>query len=314
MKQERKKKRNTRFGPWTGRVLMMAACILFLWSGYELYRIWRGYEMGKQEYDEIRNAVKQTAEQINPSDLQTASEPGSGNPDDRNDQTQTDFSREVISGLEGLDYAAYETEGNIMGLPGMPLVNLIAVRYNLVDFEKLRQLNPDVVAWITIEGTNIDYPVLYSPVSNDTYLRTTITGEFNNAGSIFVDYRVQHPFGSQNTLIHGHNQRNKMMFHELSYYVDEEFFNSHRQILIYLPSGKCSTYEIYSFYRTDKVSPTYDCSYAGREYQQYLDYSKKQSWYDTGVTLTMEDRIITLSTCTNDWDDERYVVHARKIS
>ncbi len=300
MERDQKRKTTRRASVWLRRAVLLAACLLFFGALYELIQIWNGYEAGRQEYDAIRDEVKQTVARTEAESLETEPQPESIE----------------SSGSESsaVDFSAYERAGTIMGLPGVPLVNLIAVRYDLIDFEKLRQMNPDVVAWITIEGTNIDYPVLYSPTSNDTYLRTTLTGEFNNAGSIFVDYRVQHPFGSQNTLIHGHNQRNKMMFHELSYYVDESFFWDHRQILIYLPSGTCTTYEIYSFYRSDRVSPTYDCSYVGGEYQQYLDYSKEQSWYDTGVTLTMEDRIITLSTCTNEWDDGRYVVHARKIS
>ena len=291
---------------WIRITLMCLSCILLCWSSYELCGIRYEYNKAEQEYEAIRDAVKNSAPKGGEVDVTESPMESTG-------ASMSQCYADSL-GLSSLDMSQYETAGTIMGLPGIPLNYLIAVRYNLVDFDKLQQINPEVVGWITIEGTNIDYPVLHSQESNEYYLRKTITGEFNNAGSIFVDYKVETPFSCENTIIHGHNQRNKTMFHELSYYEDKEFFNSHRHILIYLPSKECVTYEIYSFYISPSVSVTYDCSYIGTEYQLYLDYTMEQSWYDTGVKLTMEDKIITLSTCTNGWEDERYVVHARKIS
>lgn len=211
-----------------------------------------------------------------------------------------------------IDYAAYEQPGQIL-ISGSALDVLVEARYPM-DFGYLLSINSEVVGWIRVEGTNIDYPMVQT-TDNEKYLRLTISGEWNNAGSIFVDYRVAQPFVSENTIIHGHNQRNNMMFHALVNYADEAYFNQHQRIVIDTPDGACSTYQVFAFYQSPKKSVTYDCSYeSAAEYQLYLDYIQEQNWYPNTVPVTTEDRIITLSTCSNEWDDTRYVIHAKKIS
>lgn len=291
-------------GLWIRKILFCISCILLFWSCYELYNIFSEYKKGTEEYENIRDVVK--------NETPTWTKPTQEDVSEESSEQESETKKEVI-GLEDIDMSAYEVQGSIQASPTYKLLDLVAIRYNLIDFDSLCAINSDVVGWITIEGTNIDYPVVQGE-DNTYYLRKTITGEFNIAGSIFVDYLVENPFYSENTLIHGHNQKNNAMFHYLSYYVDKDYFDSHRYILIYLPNGKCVTYEIYSFYISESVSVTFDCTYTGNEYQQYLNYSLENSWYDTGVNLTTADKIITLSTCTNGVDDGRYIVHARKIS
>ncbi len=211
-----------------------------------------------------------------------------------------------------IDFGAYESPGKIY-ISGSALDVLVEYRYPM-DFNYLLSINSEVVGWITVEGTNIDYPMVQA-ADNEKYLRMTLTGEWNNAGSIFVDYKVAQPFVSDNTIIHGHNQRNNMMFHEVVNYADADYFNNHQRILIYTPDGSCSTYQVFAFYKIPSHNVTYDCNYASKgEYQQYLNHIAANNWYNTGVQVTTDDRIITLSTCSNEWDDTRYVIHAKKIS
>ena len=133
-------------------------------------------------------------------------------------------------------------------------------------------------------------------------------------GKYFVDYRVQQPFISENTMIHGHNQRNKAMFHDLTLYMEKEFWESHPYVSILTPE-KNYLYQIYSCYQSPNVSKTYNCQFSGEEqYQDYLNYTMEQSLYDTGISVSSSDRIITLSTCNNDWEITRMVVHAKLIS
>ena len=104
------------------------------------------------------------------------------------------------------------------------------------------------------------------------------------------------------------------MFHDLTLYLDREFWESHPYVSILTPE-KNYLYQIYSCYQSPNVSKTYNCQFSSQEqYQEYLDYSVSQSLYDTGVSVSSSDRIITLSTCNNDWEDTRMVVHAKLIS
>ena len=334
--------------------VLILSCVVFLWAGYQLIQVFVGYHDSEQEYEDIRNAVRETALSV---------ESGSGESDsaescdDSSNALESSEEETVESGphpflspeeldailaeaelaeegeaskeeppetedntagsagnidFSKIDFGAYESPGQIY-ISGSALDVLVEYRYPM-DFNYLLSINSEVVGWITVEGTNIDYPMVQAD-DNEKYLRMTLTGEWNNAGSIFVDYRVAQPFVSENTIIHGHNQRNNMMFHEVVNYADANYFNNHQRILIYTPDGSCSTYQVFAFYKSPKTSVTYDCSYASAgEYQQYLNYIAEQNWYNTGIQVTTEDRMITLSTCSNEWDDTRYVIHAKKIS
>lgn len=313
--------------------VFVLSCIVFLWAGYQLIQVFVGYHNSEKEYDDIRGAVRETAfpsssDSDSTEPESSSSQPESGEPEEFSLSAEEldrilaeailaeegDVSIKNDAGIDygSIDFGAYESPGQIY-ISGSALDVLVEYRYPM-DFNYLLGINPEVVGWITVEGTNIDYPMVQAE-DNEKYLRMTLTGEWNNAGSIFVDYRVAQPFVSENTIIHGHNQRNNMMFHELVNYADENYFNSHQRILIYTPDGGCSTYQVFAFYKTPKTSVTYDCTYEdARVYQLYLDYIAEESWYHNGTQVTTDDRIITLSTCSNEWDDTRYVVHAKKIS
>ncbi len=331
--------------------VFLLSCVIFLWAGYQLIQVFVGYHNSEQEYEDIREAVRGTAasssssEQAEGSRDETADDTSES--ESEQDETDSYLSSEELAAIlaeaelaeEGetfaseepedngesspgnitadidfstIDFGAYESPGQIY-ISGSALDVLVEYRYPM-DFNYLLSINSEVVGWITVEGTNIDYPMVQAG-DNEKYLRMTLTGEWNNAGSIFVDYRVAQPFVSENTIIHGHNQRNNMMFHEVVNYADETYFNTHQRILIYTPDGSCSTYQVFAFYKIPSFNVTYDCSYASKgEYQQYLDHIASNNWYNTGVQVTTDDRIITLSTCSNEWDDTRYVIHAKKIS
>ena len=330
--------------------VLILSCMVCVFAAYQLIQIARGYHTSVKEYDEIRAAAKETAASVSESVVEESTESVSDPSDDASETLESESTveetltadelKQILEDAEhaeegnileemkpdeagrlirvgtidygSIDYAAYESPGQIL-ISGSALDVLVDARYPM-DFGYLLGINPEVVGWIRVEGTNIDYPMVQS-TDNEKYLRMTISGEWNNAGSIFVDYRVAQPFVSENTIIHGHNQRNNMMFHELVNYADENYFNGHQRILIDTPDGACSTYQVFAFYKSPKKSATYDCSYDSvAEYQMYLDYIEENNWYHNGTQVTTDDRIITLSTCSNEWDDTRYVIHAKKIS
>lgn len=184
---------------------------------------------------------------------------------------------------------------------------------SLVDLAALKEINEDTIGWIQIPDTEIDYPILQAE-DNERYLRRTITGESNKAGCIFVDYQIKAPFNEANTLIYGHNLLNGKMFSNLTKYEEKSWLESHPVIFIQTEDG-VSAYEIYSCYRTQDDSQTYTLGFQTetQEYLDYLNYSLKEALYSTDINPTYSDQILTLSTCTNEEDTERFIVHARKI-
>lgn len=285
MSRKRKKRKHTVGGIIRGVILIVALAV-FLFSGYQLFQIYGEYKKGTDEYDQIRHEVFQVR-----TDVQESSPI----------QSQDEVNQKQV----------IEKKGPIL-VNGIELSTLLGTRYQC-DFDQLLSINSEVVGWIRVEGTNINYPMVQAE-DNEKYLRMTLEGKWNNAGSIFVDYRVQQPFISENTMIHGHNQRNKAMFHDLTLYMEKEFWESHPYVSILTPE-KNYLYQIYSCYQSPNVSKTYNCQFSGEEqYQDYLNYTMEQSLYDTGISVSSSDRIITLSTCNNDWEDTRMVVHAKLIS
>lgn len=187
-----------------------------------------------------------------------------------------------------------------------------------VDYDSLRAINDDIVGWIRIPGTTISYPIVQTD-NNDYYLSYTFEGNTNIAGSIFMDYRNAADFSDRNTIIYGHHIKNGKMFADLRHYEDESFFQEHPIVYLNTPEEGNVEYEIFSFYLTGNYRDTYGETYSYQfandtAYQEYLNMITSQSKYDTGVEVSSSDKIITLSTCTNRTDDERYIIHAKKIS
>lgn len=179
----------------------------------------------------------------------------------------------------------------------------------IIDFEALRRINPDCVAWICGCDGGIDYPVVLS--QDDTYYLThTITGESNKAGSIFVDQYAEAPFGEFQTILYGHNMKNGSMFHALLGYRDREYWEDHKTITVYL-EGETKEYRIFAaYYSYYEELPVYDSMETMKEREAYIDRIEALSLYDTAVEVTAADQILTLITCEYSGEDYRMVVHA----
>lgn len=177
----------------------------------------------------------------------------------------------------------------------------------VINFEELKKTNSDLVGWIYIPGTVVDYPVVQT-VNNDKYLNTLFSGARNKAGAIFADYRNKLDFNDDNTLIYGHNMRNKSMFHILQNYNDQGFYDKNKIVYYYSPDG---TYElrIFSAYTVHASDPYTEINF-GNDYvskvNTFIDRSEITSAYVVGP----DAKIVTLSTCVYDYDDARFIVHA----
>ena len=181
------------------------------------------------------------------------------------------------------------------------------------------QKNNDLIGWIRIDGTKIDFPVMQTPDDPEYYLRRDFNREHSTGGVPFMDVHSDIFMPTSNFMIYGHNMKNGSMFHDLIKYEDEEFYRDHKTInfdTIY--KGGQGVYQVvaagYSqIYDKDSSKFKY-YAYAGmtseREYHEFVDGVKKLSCYDTGVVPEYGSQLITLSTCTNVSDEGRFFVVA----
>lgn len=179
-----------------------------------------------------------------------------------------------------------------------------------VDFDELRKINPDVVAWIRFDQPEvINYPVVQGR-DNEEYLHKTFKGYDNTVGTIFVNVGNHPDFNDRNTIIYGHYMYNGTMFNELEEYKDEAFYKENPFFYIYTPDGAELKYQIYSAGSVVDTSESYTYEFADdASFEHFIETTKSISWYDTGLIPNTEDRIVTLSTCTKENNENRTVIH-----
>lgn len=181
-----------------------------------------------------------------------------------------------------------------------------------IDFDMLLGVNKDVVGWIYSEGTVINYPIVKSRDNNE-YLYKLITGKRNSNGTIFVDYRCDEPFIGFNTVIHGHHMNDGSMFCSLEDYSDINYYKEHKTIEIITPDN---WYEmvVFASFIPKAGSEVYTMNIETKESKEMLlDYIKTNNEIETGIEVTAEDRIVTLSTCAYKFENARTVVIGKLI-
>lgn len=178
-----------------------------------------------------------------------------------------------------------------------------------LDWDKLLSINKDIVAWIRIPDSNINYPVVKGK-TNDQYLHENIYGNYSRGGTPFVDTNIKIPFNSPNTIIYGHNLINGLMFSEIKKYSNNNFYKSHNIIYIYLPNGEIREYKVIAFHIINAQDKNIFNPYIVNieEYTEYMFQNNIITGIDNEIYSN--DKIITLSTCTNVKENERYVLHA----
>lgn len=183
-----------------------------------------------------------------------------------------------------------------------------------IDFESLKSVNEDVIGWIYVEALpDINYPIVQGK-DNDTYLHMTYEGNYNFAGTIFMDYENTGDFSDCNTLVYGHNMKNGSMFAQLkNFSKDDTTYKKSKYFWIFTPE-KNYRYEIISAYTTGASSDTYTLFKGpGQEFHEYLQKITGYSDIKTNTEgITIQDKIVTLSTCTGN-EATRYVVQGRRV-
>ena len=179
-----------------------------------------------------------------------------------------------------------------------------------IDFDSLKYINNDIVGWIYFENMDINYPIVKGK-DNSYYLDHTFQNNINSSGSIFMDYRNDSEFKDLNTVIYGHNMRNGSMFGSLMKLREEE--NYKKDLNFWILTKECRyKCEIFSLYIDESTSESYDINFKDKEdYNKYLNMIKEKSIYNTEIKTTVDDKVITLSTCAAAEGSNRFIVHAK---
>jgi len=177
------------------------------------------------------------------------------------------------------------------------------------DLDALRKVNKDVLGWIHIPGSKIDYPILQGE-DNEYYLKRTWKGHRNPVGSIFLESMNSPDFTDWNTIIYGHNMSDGSMFAPLHRFKRQEYWETHPYVYIVTDAGVLR-YEVFSSYNAKVGSKTYGLSFRQMETrEEFIAMALEKSQIDTGIVPEVTDQIITLSTCSGG-EETRRVVHAR---
>ena len=180
-----------------------------------------------------------------------------------------------------------------------------------VDFNGLKRTNPDVVGWLKVNGTNINYPFVQSS-DNDYYLTHSFNKSYNGGGWVFLDYR-NNGTNNKNTIIYAHGRSDKTMFGTLKNVLNNGWLNNTNNYVIKISTEtENSLWQVFSVYRIPTTSDYLQTNFNDDiEYQNFLDMIKDRSGHNFDTNVASTDNILTLSTCYNNSD--KMVVHAKLI-
>lgn len=211
----------------------------------------------------------------------------------------------------------------IVEMPESPYITVTheetgKVAFMLPEFQELFAINPDIVGWITIADTEIDYPVMQRCDEKEYYLHRDFYGEKEARGCIFVDEDCDVFAPSDNVLIYGHRMLDGSMFDDLFNYTKKEFWQEH-QYIQFNTLRRRQTYQIICVFKTTATVgegfPYYLFidAFEDSEWDDYWTNCRQNAYYDTGLELDYDDKIITLSTCEYSQHNGRLLVVAKRI-
>ena len=186
-------------------------------------------------------------------------------------------------------------------------------------YSELYKKNPDFFGWLKIEGTKIDYPVMYTPRDTEYYIHRDFYGNYSDSGMLFIDGEC--PEKGNYYIIYGHHMNNGTMFGELPKYSDKKFYEEHKTVF-FDTRYELRDYEVVAAFYA-KAYPKGEeegfCYYQYKDlsspaaFEEYITNVKQHQIYETGITPTYGDELIVLSTCNYHTSDGRFVVVARRI-
>ena len=283
-------------------LLLVVAVGVFAYSGWRLFHYYMAYKAGTDEYSELEE------EFVKPEPGFGTQDPGTGAGAETRSDTGTEKAAEAsapdvltdivplesptarTSILDGAHRESTVENGKQEELPKLK---------NPVDFAELQEINPEVIGWIRVGAVNISYPVTQAK-DNEFYLHRTFKKADNFAGCIFENCNNSPYFTDQNTILYGHNMKNGSMFGQLKKFSEQETLDKNPYFWIF-KKDFIYQYRIFSSSVVSKRGDPYIIRFSKEDFQKFIDKSIETSDIDCGdVTVTTDDRIVTLSTCTGD--------------
>lgn len=259
-------------------------CAIAVFSGVVFAHQYRDAKNSVEKFDDLKDLIVDVDTSVLDKEPVNTSDPGEGDQIDPDDTTVDE--------------------------PALSEEDLVNEKYKAL-FEK----NNDFVGWICIDGTNINYPVMWTPNNPDYYLKHSFEKEYSDYGVPYIDEACV--MGeSNNYVIYGHHMKNETMFHDLCNYASKDFYDEHPIIKFDTLFG-FGEYQIVAVFRFDTNNDTF-------RYNQFTDMDEEhfknfmnsvhlRQLYDTGVDAEYGDHLITLSTCEYTYTNGRFVVVAKKV-
>lgn len=198
-------------------------------------------------------------------------------------------------------------DGETQSLPDMETEEPVEY-HSPVDFESLRVVNPDIVAWIEIPGTDISYPVVQAD-DNETYLKRDFEGNTSAAGTIFLDCDSSSDLMGLHSILYGHHMKNQTMFAQIVKFKDESFFREHREIILYLPESELHLRTIAAVYG-DADGEKRRTEFSSRErFNRYVDEMTKNCSFRELPEGDVEG-LYSFVTCSYEFNDARTILYA----
>ena len=261
----------------TVRILLLFLCLVFFgifcYAGYQLYSTLHNYKAAENMYEDLNQQFTAPSQE-----KERPSSTPSAAPQQNPDPAEPEIKAGDIT----------------------------------VNFDALLAVCPDVIGWIYSPDTMISYPVVQGS-DNDYYLHRFLDGTENPSGTIFMDYLCAADFSLSNSVLYGHHMNDGSMFAELSHYKQEGYYNEHPYMYYYTPD-KAYLLLIVNGFVTSAEDEVYTFSFPDdASYGSYLERMHARSNFSSPVPVTTEDHIVTLSTCSYEFDDARYVIQAKIV-
>lgn len=264
--------------------LIMAGIIICMVAiaviGINIYNEWQEENAREEQYDSLKSLVTI-------SEVETKNE----------DNEDNELAAQANAGI------SVREEYEVIDLP-------IQVDFASIP-ERGSERGQDVVAWIYSENTPIDYPVMQGD-DNDYYLDHLYNGQYHKGGSIFMDYRNDARLTDKNTVLYGHHLRSGRMFASLENYKKQEYYNEH-PVMFYLSEYGDYKIEIFAGAVVSGDNGVPRSFESDDEFAGYIADLKNRSTFTSNVDIKKEDKIITLSTCTYDFQNARYMVIGKLV-
>lgn len=192
----------------------------------------------------------------------------------------------------------------------------VSVPLPKVDFDALLETGPDIIAWLTLPDSVINYPVVQGE-DNDYYLHHLYDGSYSKVGSLFADYENAVDFSDRSTIIYGHNMRDGSMFALLNEYAEQAYYDAHPQMYLVTPEGGfiCEIFTAFAASPAESGSDTSPWRLEWKDdgaYTSWLTAMAERSVVETDVAVTSSDKVLTLSTCTPG-GTERFIIMGKLV-